>query len=97
MYATTSRPYANGTNGAGSSVSANTNGAGNYHTLGTYRVQYAATNPFLDAFDAPGDSATTRSSSGSSSAASSEHRVSAMAAFQAGEVKNGSDEYDDLK
>lgn len=25
--------------------------SGNYHTLGTYRVQYAATNPFLDAFE----------------------------------------------
>nr|XP_036225240.1 rho GTPase-activating protein 100F isoform X3 [Bactrocera oleae] len=30
-------------------------GGGNYHTLGTYRVQYAATNPFLEAFDAPGN------------------------------------------
>ncbi|XP_061392103.1 rho GTPase-activating protein 100F-like isoform X2 [Musca vetustissima] len=111
MYGTNSRPYANGGGGTASS----SNGAGNYHTLGTYRVQYAATNPFLDAFDAPSESSTTTSASsrngsggsgagGSSgaSSSSSDHRSSAMAAFHAsagssGEVKNGSDEYDDLK
>ncbi|TMW52762.1 hypothetical protein DOY81_002166 [Sarcophaga bullata] len=60
MYATTSRPYSNGpstysmaSHGGGGSSN---NGAGNYHTLGTYRVQYAATNPFLDAFDVPSNS-----------------------------------------
>lgn len=31
-----------------SSSNSNSSGAGNYHTLGTYRVQYAPTNPFLD-------------------------------------------------
>ncbi|XP_013103118.2 rho GTPase-activating protein 100F isoform X1 [Stomoxys calcitrans] len=96
VYATTSRPYANGTS-SGSTATTATSGAGNYHTLGTYRVQYAATNPFLDAFDAPSESITR---SGSSSTSSSEHRSSAMAAFHSssgGESKNGSDEYDDLK
>ncbi|XP_075166002.1 rho GTPase activating protein at 100F isoform X2 [Haematobia irritans] len=96
VYATTSRSYANGTSN-GSSATTSTSGAGNYHTLGTYRVQYAATNPFLDAFDAPSESITRSGSSSTSS--SSEHRSSAMAAFAAGgsESKNGSDEYDDLK
>ncbi|XP_053945643.1 rho GTPase-activating protein 100F isoform X2 [Anastrepha ludens] len=44
--AASTRSYGNG----------GTNGGGNYHTLGTYRVQYAATNPFLDAFEAPSNS-----------------------------------------
>ncbi|XP_017465507.1 PREDICTED: rho GTPase-activating protein 100F isoform X2 [Rhagoletis zephyria] len=43
--AASTRSYGNG----------GSNGGGNYHTLGTYRVQYAATNPFLDAFEAPGN------------------------------------------
>lgn len=46
--ATSTRSY--GGNGGGGG------GGGNYHTLGSYRVQYAATNPFLEAFDAPGGS-----------------------------------------
>ncbi|KAM8703424.1 hypothetical protein ACLKA7_008100 [Drosophila subpalustris] len=85
-----SRPFANGGN--------------NYHTLGTYRAQYAATNPFLDAFDEK------PSSNGGSnlnhaedkhsltSSDKSHQRASMVAAFQSsGDSKNGSDEYDDLK
>ncbi|CAD6994937.1 unnamed protein product [Ceratitis capitata] len=49
--ATSTRSY--GGNGGGGG------GGGNYHTLGSYRVQYAATNPFLEAFDAPGGSSVT--------------------------------------
>ncbi|XP_046804118.1 rho GTPase-activating protein 100F isoform X4 [Lucilia cuprina] len=106
MYATTSRPYSNGTSAAAaSSLGTSSNGAGNYHTLGTYRVQYAATNPFLDAFDAPSNGGGSGGNGGSSSAGNNgsnndhhhNHRSSAMAAFHSGESKNGSDEYDDLK
>ncbi|EDW81604.2 uncharacterized protein Dwil_GK12160, isoform B [Drosophila willistoni] len=91
-----SRPFANGGN--------------NYHTLGTYRAQYAATNPFLDAFDEKPHS--NGGGSGSSNnghhisedklgaaSVAADKRTSVMAAFQSsGESsKNGSDEYDDLK
>ncbi|XP_037812989.1 rho GTPase-activating protein 100F isoform X4 [Lucilia sericata] len=105
MYATTSRPYSNGTSAAAaSSLGSSSNGAGNYHTLGTYRVQYAATNPFLDAFDVPsngGGSGNGGSNSAGNNGSNNDHhhnhRSSAMAAFHSGESKNGSDEYDDLK
>ncbi|KAI8130738.1 Rho GTPase-activating protein 100F [Lucilia cuprina] len=109
MYATTlilARPYSNGTSAAAaSSLGTSSNGAGNYHTLGTYRVQYAATNPFLDAFDAPSNGSGSGGNGGSNSAGNNgsnndhhhNHRSSAMAAFHSGESKNGSDEYDDLK
>ncbi|XP_065372489.1 rho GTPase-activating protein 100F isoform X3 [Calliphora vicina] len=110
MYATTSRPYSNGTSAATSSTG-NSNGAGNYHTLGTYRVQYAATNPFLDAFDVPSNGSASGGANGGSGSSGvggagnngsnndhhHHHRSSAMAAFHSGESKNGSDEYDDLK
>ncbi|XP_037951481.1 rho GTPase-activating protein 100F-like [Teleopsis dalmanni] len=96
--ASTTRPFANGSSSYGS------NGAGNYHTLGTYRVQYAATNPFLDAFDAPasgngnGNNGSNNHGSGEQSQQShSSHRTSLLTAFHSSDSKNGSDEYDDLK
>uniref|UniRef100_A0A1B0G4J4 Rho GTPase-activating protein 100F n=1 Tax=Glossina morsitans morsitans TaxID=37546 RepID=A0A1B0G4J4_GLOMM len=115
IYAT-SRPFSNG-NGSTSTVSnayggitTTGNGGGNYHTLGTYRVQYAATNPFLDAFDVPSNGS---GSGGNNSSNNSEHgsnggvsvnststayqRSSLMAALHGNDSKNGSDEYDDLK
>ncbi|XP_052835274.1 rho GTPase-activating protein 100F isoform X5 [Drosophila gunungcola] len=82
------------------------NGGNNYHTLGTYRAQYAATNPFLDAFDEkPGSNGGGSGSSNSTShgeeklgADKGHHRAAVMAAFQSsGDSKNGSDEYDDIK
>ncbi|KAL9891320.1 rho GTPase activating protein at 100F isoform 3-T10 [Glossina fuscipes fuscipes] len=118
IYAT-SRPFSNG-NGSTSTVSnaygttttgnGGGGGGGNYHTLGTYRVQYAATNPFLDAFDVPSNGS---GSGGNNSSNNSEHgsnggvsinststtyqRSSLMAALHGNDSKNGSDEYDDLK
>ncbi|KAL9898708.1 rho GTPase activating protein at 100F isoform 3-T9 [Glossina fuscipes fuscipes] len=117
IYAT-SRPFSNG-NGSTSTVSNaygttttgnGGGGGGNYHTLGTYRVQYAATNPFLDAFDVPSNGS---GSGGNNSSNNSEHgsnggvsinststtyqRSSLMAALHGNDSKNGSDEYDDLK
>ncbi|XP_037707664.1 rho GTPase-activating protein 100F isoform X9 [Drosophila subpulchrella] len=80
-----SRPFANGGN--------------NYHTLGTYRAQYAATNPFLDAFDEkPGSNGGNSHGEEKLGADKGHHRAAVMAAFQSsGDSKNGSDEYDDIK
>ncbi|XP_017848336.1 rho GTPase-activating protein 100F isoform X2 [Drosophila busckii] len=85
-----SRPFANGGN--------------NYHTLGTYRSQYAATNPFLDAFDEKPSSNGTSSSHHQqqeeklASGLDKSHQRASLAAFQSSsDSKNGSDEYDDLK
>ncbi|KAH8382125.1 hypothetical protein KR009_002020 [Drosophila setifemur] len=85
-----SRPFANGGN--------------NYHTLGTYRAQYAATNPFLDAFDEKPGVGNGGSNNGHrqeeklSGDKGHQHRATVMAAFQSsGDSKNGSDEYDDIK
>lgn len=36
----------------------NSNSGSNYHTLGSYRVQYSSTNPFLPTFDPPQGDAT---------------------------------------
>ncbi|XP_055848177.1 rho GTPase-activating protein 100F isoform X2 [Episyrphus balteatus] len=86
-----------------SSAAATGNGgsSGNYHTLGSYRVQYSSTNPFLEAFD-PAPSATTTASSSSSTSvshhshASNNDRSSIMLSNFHSDSKNG-DEYDDLK
>ncbi|XP_017873252.1 PREDICTED: rho GTPase-activating protein 100F isoform X5 [Drosophila arizonae] len=107
---TNSYDFYTGGGSAGSSSSSTrpfANGGNNYHTLGTYRAQYAATNPFLDAFDEK------PSSNGANNGHNSHHvadsklaassdkghqRASMVAAFQSsGDSKNGSDEYDDLK
>uniref|UniRef100_A0A1A9W613 Rho GTPase-activating protein 100F n=1 Tax=Glossina brevipalpis TaxID=37001 RepID=A0A1A9W613_9MUSC len=107
IYAT-SRPFSNG-NGSTSTVSnaygttTTGNGGGNYHTLGTYRVQYAATNPFLDAFDVPSNGSGS-GSGGNNSSNNSEHgsnggvsvnsttiayqRSSLMAALHSNDSKN---------
>ncbi|XP_030371660.1 rho GTPase-activating protein 100F [Scaptodrosophila lebanonensis] len=89
-----SRPFANGGN--------------NYHTLGTYRAQYAATNPFLDAFDEKTNNGSASSNNGTGHGSllfgddnklgeKAHQRSSVIASFQSGDSKNGSDEYDDLK
>lgn len=105
LYGTSTRPYSNSSGASASASAAGSSGAGNYHTLGTYRVQYAATNPFLDAFDVPGNNGGSGSTNGvggytnngSNNDHPHHHRSSAMAAFHSSESKNGSDEYDDLK
>ncbi|XP_034662992.1 rho GTPase-activating protein 100F isoform X4 [Drosophila subobscura] len=97
--------YTSSTSSGGSSSRPFTNGGNNYHTLGTYRAQYAATNPFLDAFD---EKPSSNGGNGGSNNGHGEdklgadkgghHRATVMAAFQSsGDSKNGSDEYDDLK
>lgn len=79
-----SRPFANGGN--------------NYHTLGTYRAQYAATNPFLDAFDEkPGSNGGNAHGEEKLGADKGHHRAAVMAFQSSGDSKNGSDEYDDIK
>ncbi|TDG46335.1 hypothetical protein AWZ03_007224 [Drosophila navojoa] len=102
--------YTGSSSAGGSSASSSrpfANGGNNYHTLGTYRAQYAATNPFLDAFDEKPSSNGANNGHNSHHAADSKlaassdkghQRASMVAAFQAsGDSKNGSDEYDDLK
>ncbi|KAH8361108.1 hypothetical protein KR200_007307 [Drosophila serrata] len=100
---TNSYDFYTSTSSSSSSSRPFANGGNNYHTLGTYRAQYAATNPFLDAFD---EKPSEKNGSGSSSShqdklgadKGNHHRATVMAAFQSsGDSKNGSDEYDDLK
>ncbi|KPU79179.1 uncharacterized protein Dana_GF17492, isoform K [Drosophila ananassae] len=79
------------------------NGGNNYHTLGTYRAQYAATNPFLDAFDEkPGSGSSNgkeKIAGDKIGVASAHQRAPALSSFgsSSGDSKNGSDEYDDIK
>lgn len=54
-YTTSSASYTSAASTRSYGNGGSNGGGGNYHTLGTYRVQYAATNPFLEAFDAPGN------------------------------------------
>ncbi|XP_033233307.1 rho GTPase-activating protein 100F isoform X8 [Drosophila pseudoobscura] len=97
--------YSSSTSSGSSSSRPFTNGGNNYHTLGTYRAQYAATNPFLDAFDEKpssnggnGGSNNGHGEADKLGADKGHHRATVMAAFQSsGDSKNGSDEYDDLK
>ncbi|XP_033244834.1 rho GTPase-activating protein 100F isoform X5 [Drosophila miranda] len=97
--------YSSSTSSGSSSSRPFTNGGNNYHTLGTYRAQYAATNPFLDAFDEKpssnggnGGSNNGHGETDKLGADKGHHRATVMAAFQSsGDSKNGSDEYDDLK
>ncbi|XP_026850877.1 rho GTPase-activating protein 100F isoform X3 [Drosophila persimilis] len=97
--------YSSSTSSGSSSSRPFTNGGNNYHTLGTYRAQYAATNPFLDAFDEKpssnggnGGSNNGHGEADKLGADKGHHRATVIAAFQSsGDSKNGSDEYDDLK
>ncbi|XP_030573762.1 rho GTPase-activating protein 100F isoform X1 [Drosophila novamexicana] len=99
--------YTSSSTGASSSSRPFANGGNNYHTLGTYRAQYAATNPFLDAFDEKPSSNGGNNGHNSHHVADDKHatiadkshqRTAMVAAFQSsGDSKNGSDEYDDLK
>ncbi|XP_055903684.1 rho GTPase-activating protein 100F isoform X2 [Eupeodes corollae] len=82
--------------GSSSSAASSGNGGGstgNYHTLGSYRVQYSSTNPFLEAFDPPATSSSVALNHHSNS---NSHDRSIMLSNFHSDSKN-SDEYDDLK